>query len=418
MSIEQKINSKLQQYPIIKRIIKRAYQVGMYAISPKIKSEGVLTRISPDDGYEYFFGYYDKSPWDAIDRFMICLRVKQTYKSVAPPEEGKIILIDTHDNKIIEIATTHSWNVQQGCMAQWLGPDFQSRIIYNDFRDGKYCSVIYNLKSESEEKVLPLPVYDVSRDGTFALSLDFSRLHRMRPGYGYANVPEKTRNVKCPDETCIWKQNLVTGEVTKLFKYTDFFNFEHRDEMDEAEHKVNHLMINPSGTRFMVLHRWYLGSKKYTRLVTANTDGTQMFNLSDDDFVSHCFWKSNNEIISFMNRNGIGRHYYLMKDKEHTYTLLWPDIDFDGHPSYSPNGKQIVIDSYPDKRRLQSVYICTEKEAKRIARVHAPFRYDNDVRCDLHPRWSRKGDKVCIDSTFEGKRGLYVMNVLESIDSE
>ena len=107
-------------------------------------------------------------------------------------------------------------------MAQWMGPDFKSRVIYNDFRDGKYCSVIYSLKEKQEVKVFPLPVYDVSRDGTYALSLDFNRLHRMRPGYGYSNLPDASKGVLCPEETCIWKMNIENGEVEDLFKYTDF----------------------------------------------------------------------------------------------------------------------------------------------------------------------------------------------------
>ena len=36
---------------------------------------------------------------------------------------------------------------------------------------------------------------------------------------------------------------------------------------------------------------------------------------------------------------------------------------------------------------------------------------DNDTRCDLHPRWNHKGDKVCFDSVFEGHRGLYVVGL-------
>ena len=42
-----------------------------------------------------------------------------------------------------------------------------------------------------------------------------------------------------------------------------------------------------------------------------------------------------------------------------------------------------------------------------LARVFAPFKYDNDTRCDLHPRWSRDGSKIAFDSVFEGHRGLY-----------
>src|SRR5690554_6634791 len=123
MSFENRINTFLNRTPKIKKVIKRLYQLLMYSVSPKIKAEGNIKRISPKDGMEYFFGYYDKSPWDASDRYMLCLRAKQTYKSPAPAESAEIILFDTHDNNSYKVlGKTNSWNVQQGCMLQWLGP--------------------------------------------------------------------------------------------------------------------------------------------------------------------------------------------------------------------------------------------------------------------------------------------------------
>lgn len=57
MSIEQRINYQLNKFPRIKKIIKRVYQRTMYSISPKIRKEGAITRVSPDDkSHEYFFG--------------------------------------------------------------------------------------------------------------------------------------------------------------------------------------------------------------------------------------------------------------------------------------------------------------------------------------------------------------------------
>lgn len=405
----------LEQFPAARHIAKRVYQmVSVAANRDKVKAEGDIIRVSPDDGYEYFYGYYDKSPWDATDRYILCVRVQQAYKSVAPKEPGKVCLIDTaDDNKLIEIGITHSWNVQQSCMAQWMGPDFKNRIIYNDYRDDKYCSVIFNVGKMIEEKVFPLPVYDVARDGSFALSLDFNRLHRMRPGYGYSNQPDKTKKVLCPDQCCIWKLDINTGEIRKLFKYTDFLKFEPDVTMKGAEHKVNHLMISPNGKRFMVLHRWFDKGRKHTRLITVNVDKTEMYNLSDDIFVSHCFWKNDEEILSFLRKKETGDHYYLMKDKTQVYRMLWPELKTDGHCSYSPDGESIITDTYPNRKRIASVYLCNEKDnrSKRIARVFSPFKYDNECRCDLHPRWNREGDKICIDSVHEGKRGLYVINV-------
>ncbi len=42
MSLEQRINYQLNKYPSVKKFVKSTYQHAMYAISPKIKSEGKL----------------------------------------------------------------------------------------------------------------------------------------------------------------------------------------------------------------------------------------------------------------------------------------------------------------------------------------------------------------------------------------
>lgn len=427
MSLEQKINYQLNKYPGIKKYIKRGYQLAMYAISPKIKSEGDIIRVSPDGSGEFFFGYYDKTPWDASGRYMLCMKANDTWSVPDPLEEAEIMLFDLNYNvKDINycrvIAKTHIWNVQQGCMAQWLGPDFSSKIIYNDLREGKYCSVILEIAT-GKELVLPMPVYTVSNDGKSALSLDFSRLHSLRLGYGYAALPEKTKGEALPDATAIWRMDVETAEVSPLFKYTDFAKFEPRPEMLEtgSVHKVNHLMLSPNGKRFMVLYRWFCGQRKYTRLITCNVDGSDMYVLSDDDMVSHCYWKNDEEIIAFERKKEYGPGFYLMKDKTQEWTHIWPQLSNDGHPSYCPTDNTLVVfDTYPSRSRIQEVKLGRDNDTeggsvKTIAKVFSPFKYDNDTRCDLHPRWSRDGKKVCFDSVFEGHRGLYVINVDDNL---
>lgn len=425
MGLEQKINYQLNKYPGIKKYIKRAYQLIMYAISPKIRCEGDVSCVSPNDGAEYFFGYYDKSPWDATGRYMLCMRAKDTWSEPDPLGEAEILLFDLNLNVTDKdyykvLAKTHTWNVQQGCMAQWLGPDYSSKIIYNDLREEKYCSVVLEVAT-GKERVLPMPVYTVSTDGKTALSLDFSRLHSLRLGYGYAVLSEKTKGIALPDETCIWKMDIETGEVAELLKYTDFAWFQPRPEMQEdgSVHKVNHLMLSPNGKRFMVLYRWFCGQRKYTRLITCNVDGTDMYVLSDDDMVSHCYWKNDEEIIAFERKKEYGPGFYLMKDKTQDWTHIWPQLSNDGHPSYCPADNDLVVfDTYPSRSRVQEMKLGRDNDAeggsvKTIAKVFSPFKYDNDTRCDLHPRWSRDGKQVCFDSVFERHRGLYVVKVDE-----
>lgn len=416
MSIEQTINYHLNRHPGLKKGIKRAYQRVNYALSSKVDHEGDIVRISPDDpNHEYFFGYYDKSPEDATGRYVLCLKAQDTWSDVAPAAPATLLFIDTEKEesdpaRVRVLAESHTWNVQQGCMMQWLGPDFNREIIYNDFRDGKYVSVVLDVFSGAE-RVLAMPVYSVSQDGSFALTLDFSRLHRLRPGYGYSNLPEETASQKIPESTAIWKLDIKNNVVTPVLPYTAFSSFEPRKEMTGAEHKVNHIMLSPSGRRFMVLHRWFDGQRKYTRLVTVNTDGSGMYNLSDDDMVSHCYWKNDDEIIAFENKKGTGIGYYLMKDLTQDYEHLWPHISSDGHPSYSPDGRLVLTDTYPNRKRMAILKLLNRDYNTVIARVFAPFKYDNDTRCDLHPRWSRDGKRVYIDSVFEGHRGLYMIPV-------
>ena len=130
VSIEEKGKKIFSKFPKTRRFFKKIYQFTMYAISnEKIKVEGNVKRISPNDA-EYFFGYYDKSPWDATDRYMIALKVKKANKVPDSTEEAKIVVFDTENNNFpTEIGATHCWNTQQGCMAQWLGPDFKTKII-------------------------------------------------------------------------------------------------------------------------------------------------------------------------------------------------------------------------------------------------------------------------------------------------
>lgn len=419
MSIEQKINYQLNKYPWIKKGIKRCYQLAMYAISSKIKYEGDIICVSPNDGAEYFYGYYDKSPWDATGRYMLCMKAKDTWSEPDPTDEAEIVLIDTQNsNAVRKIATTRTWNVQQGCMAQWLGPQFDKEVLYNDIRDGHYCSVVLDVES-GKERILPMAVYTVSADGKTGLSLDFSRLHNLRPGYGYAALTETTKGEALPDSACIWKVDIESGEVKELLRYEDFAKFKPRPEMLGAGtvHKVNHLMLSPNGKRFMVLYRFFVGQRKYTRLITCNVDGTDMYLLSDDDMVSHCYWKNDKEIIAFERKKVGGNGYYLMKDKSQEYQHLWTQLTNDGHPSYCPTDNSLVVfDTYPNRARVQEVKIVRDTDVegnsiKVLAKVFAPFKYDNDTRCDLHPRWSRDGRKVCFDSVYEGHRGLYVVNV-------
>ena len=75
VTIESWGKRTFEQFPFIKHSAKRVYQLISYALSKeKFLVEGNVQRVTPKDGFEYFYGYYDKSPWDATGRYMIADR--------------------------------------------------------------------------------------------------------------------------------------------------------------------------------------------------------------------------------------------------------------------------------------------------------------------------------------------------------
>jgi Tol biopolymer transport system component len=74
----------------------------------------------------------------------------------------------------------------------------------------------------------------------------------------------------------------------------------------------------------------------------------------------------------------------------------------------------VITDTYPDrndKKRTLMLYHPGENRRVDIGRFLAPPPYEGDIRCDLHPRWSRDGRQVCFDSVHQGTRQMYVADV-------
>jgi hypothetical protein len=360
----------------------------------------------------------DKSPWNNKKDKILTLEVPYSDKHPDPNNKAEIALINLENNCYNKIKETITWNLQQGSMMQWLGPDFNRNIIYNDLIDDNYYSVIYNFKNK-ENKIINRPIYSVAKNGEFALSLNFSRLHRLRPGYGYSNLPDKTKGENYPKNDGIYFVDLENNSSKLIISLDQIIKINHNHTMEDVEHRFNHLDISPDGKRFSFIHRWEHDNVTQSRFFTSDIDGNNIYCLADEEMVSHSCWKNNEEILVWARKNNKDR-YYLFKDKNSEFKIVGEGkLTSDGHPSYSPNKRYILTDTYPDRTSHRTLIIYDTKENKRydIARLFAPFKYHGEVRCDLHPRWSRDGKHVCFDSVHEGKRQLYIIkNVIEKLE--
>ena len=93
----------------------------------------------------------------------------------------------------------------------------------------------------------------------------------------------------------------------------------------------------------------------------------------------------------------------------------------DGHNSFSPDKRWMVCDTYPlGPDRLQQLFLYHVANGNRIdlGMFHAADRFTEDIRCDLHPRWSPDGKTISIDSVHEGSRQIYNLDVSEIVLAE
>jgi hypothetical protein len=166
-----------------------------------------------DNGHEHLFAsYYGINSWSAYERYATVLETDVKFHTPKALDTATIGLIDMVSHKFIPVAKTTAWNLQQGCMAHWLATNPDSVIIYNDRRNGKFVSVILNVLSHKELKVIPYPVAAISHDGKEALSINFSRLKITREDYGYAGEGQDAKGKTAyPDDDGIFLVNLYTG---------------------------------------------------------------------------------------------------------------------------------------------------------------------------------------------------------------
>ncbi|MBE7465550.1 MAG: hypothetical protein HS116_18900 [Planctomycetes bacterium] len=377
----------------------------------------------------HFFGYYDKCPWNATGRLMLAMEVPFMDRMPEPEDALTIGLIDLRNESVFTpLDRTYAWSWQQGCMLQWLPDAPDRKILYNAREDGRFVCKIRDILS-GEVRTLPRPVYTVSPDGRWGLSLNFARLDRTRPGYGYNGTIDGTRGELAPAADGMWRVDLHSGESELLWSLERAASFQARGDFQGAEHWFNHPYIAPDSERFFFLHRWRnpkggpitIGGKPMswgTRAYTLSRDGSDPFVLSDDDMFSHFDWLDAEHLLAWARRHEHGDHYYLFKDRTPGADLVGADVlTRDGHCTYSPDRKWMLTDQYPDSKRERPLILFRLRDGQRfdVGSFYTPPVCDGPIRCDLHPRWNRDGTQVCIDSPHEGTRQMYVLDVSDLV---
>jgi hypothetical protein len=273
-----------------------------------------------------------------------------------------------------------------------------------------------------KSRTLPRPVYALSPDGKQAVSLDFARLHRLRPGYGYASYAEHFADDPAPEKLGVWWMDVKTDKNDLVVNLKQLAAFKPDDRFTGAHHWVNHLLFNPGGTRFVFLHRWKKPDDRswQTRMLTCKPDGTDLRITLDDGMVSHFDWRDDTTVLAWARTKKDGNKFYTVDVLSGEAKVIGADVlTQDGHCSYSPDRKWVLNDTYPDKDRMQRLMLFKVATGRRydLNKFHSPKQFTGPVRCDLHPRWNRDGTQVCIDGCHDPQRQVYVLDVSEVVKS-
>lgn len=370
----------------------------------------------------HWFGYYDKLEFDPTGRYVLGMEVDFEHRSPRPEDVIKVGMVDLHNgDRWIELGESRAWNWQQGCMLQWL-PGSKSEVIWNDREGGQFVCRILNVATRALRTV-PAPIYAISPDARWAIAPDFRRLHDLRPGYGYAGIPDPNLDIAAPEDSGIWRTDLHTGRTERLFSIRQIAALPYfKGEPRGARHWFNHLLVAPDGSRFTFLHRWRAegqGGGFSTRLITAAPDGTDLHVLDPHGKTSHFIWRDPSHILAWAWHPSHGDKFYLYEDRTDRVEVVAPDVMTEnGHCSYLPGGRMVLNDTYPDRRREQHVYLYDTGTWKKLPLGHfrSPPEYAGEWRCDTHPRISPDGRSVVIDSPHGGQgRQLYLIDLQDVV---
>lgn len=182
-------------------------------------------------------------------------------------------------------------------------------------------------------------------------------------------------------------------------------------DFGDAMHYFNVPQINPTGDRFMVLHRWRPDRGRggfRTRIMSAKMDGSDIRHIGRKRRMGHHTWRDGRHVLSWTASTG---GYSLYEDGEGFQELILAHRN--GHQSYLPDKRWMVTDTYPDGRGYQHPYLYNFEtdEIVALGQFYSPRAYRGRYRCDTHPRVSRDGERIVIDSPHDGGRQMYLIDI-------
>jgi len=355
------------------------------------------------------FWFFEGLQFDESSRYALAMSVDFQNRDVTPTDRGQIGYIDLqNNNKWTKIGETTAWNWQQGCRLTWRGGS--QEILWNDRADdgSHFVCRAYDFKTGAR-RVLPRPIYDVSRDGAFALTHDFQRMKH--GGTNYVGIAERSEKEIAPADIGIEKMDMNTGRLELLISLKRMAEIAFPQGYSG---KTNLYFFregwNPSGTRFIAFLK-NADRPTYTGGWSISADGkdVRLFYLNP----SHHAWVDDNTILE-------GHHFSLFKDDGSGSPLPVVDaVDANFDTTVLPGCQWFLLDTYPLKGfQYVLLYHRPSRLFVPLAKLKNTAQVGTIHRVDIHARATRDSRTVCIDSSHEGLgRQMYLIPIGNILDN-
>jgi len=355
---------------------------------------------------------------------------------VAVGDMLEVLVLRLSTGQISKVAQTHAFNFQQGSMLNWIGQSHS--ITFNDRLDGDVLVArVVDVESGAERK-LPRPIYALTRDGQFATSLDFYRLHMLRRGYGYPAsraTLDKSIARRAPDDDGLWIMDLASGSANLVVSYADMAR--HFKTPSACWLWFNHAQFLHDGDRvvFVVRMKCKLADS-FTNLglfTVARVGRMQSL---------HRVREARGANAEPSHHDGMGSGHMLLSCAQNQY-VLWNDSvqdgqvfwrTSDGHCSFNPIANSIIVsDTYPKPCVSGAISTCPRGRIGKdlflldlitgyqfkLGQFESHAEGPEHTRSDLHPRWSPDGRMIAIDSTHTADgRQLFIVDVSSLISEQ
>ena len=396
--------------------------------------------------YDHSVGYHDIKPFNKVNDKLIHLhRYPLNNTNQSNNLKVDICLWDYQSSIVEKIDETNAWSWEQGSRLQWLN---ENELIFNKIIEEKLISCIYNIY-DKKKLILNNPIYSISHKNEKFLNINYSRLWNFWKNYGY-DLKNKNQNFEQKPTKdgvflCDFNNNkklvLSINDAVELCRLQNI----------NKTFFITHPTFSPGGDKFVSLLRFFndtgilisyfictnlnnsksqvLARERVSHFEWINNDSIVVWsrNLSPslekvrfNKFLEKYFIANVKKIIKILSpkfqQKILSTHYHLINlNNPNKVTKLDKDIlTEDGHPQISENKKYLITDTYANSLGFQKLmlYDIEKNKTHDIGEFKvAEYLPNNNLKYDLHPRWNFKGNLISIDSSHEGSRQSYVINI-------